>query len=636
MVVALLSHTAFADSSAQKMTPQQALLQAVSSNSLAGVKTAIQQGANVNAPDAFGTTPLMTVSLITFKTLSPIIPYLVSEGASLTAKDKNGCTALDYALLGFTPETISFLESKKAPIGTNALVNAINQKNIPAVEKALKDPHANPNLVVGQGPLLALLTCSDTENSLQIAETLLKAGASVNLLDAFGNTPLMNAVQENSPKMAALLIRSKADLNFQDKVGCTALMDAVIQGNLLLTKALVSAGAATTPRATQQYYSDTALLIAMNQQTPSLLIVQALLQAPDLHDTPHMKGSLNMQDSNGWTALIYAVSANNLPLTQALVSAGAKSTLQANALGIAVTNQTLSLPIVQALLKAPDAKDSINLSNNNGETPLMIAAFRGNFPITQALIAAGADATIADKQGDTALSVAQPNCKPALEAALATANSNLLNAVANNDLPGVNKALAAGANPNIDLSQIMGAGNSQSLLTITANHNNTAIAEALIAAKANVDFQNYQGATALIYAASNGNLEIVNALLAAGANPNFQTNAANTSTTALIAATHFNYTPIVEALLKAPTISQSINFQDTTGMTALMYAAQNNSLPILQLLVKIPGININLVNNNQNAPGDLGQGSTAFDYTTNQNCTDFLKQHGAVSGFTAS
>ena len=139
-------------------------------------------------------------------------------------------------------------------------------------------------------------------------------------------------------------------------------------------------------------------------------------------------------------------------------------------------------------------------------------------------------------------------------------NSNLLNAVLDNDLADatkaladVTKALAVGANPNMVIDLNPGTS---SLLIAAVNQNNTAIAQALIAAKANVNFQDDQGATALIYAASNGNLALVNALLAAGANPNLQTNAANASTTALICAiTWGNFTSVVEALLASPALT---------------------------------------------------------------------------------
>ena len=216
-----------------------------------------------------------------------------------------------------------------------------------------------------------------------------------------------------------------------------------------------------------------------------------------------------------------------------------------------------------------------------------------------------------------------------------SADNNLVNAVlVSPNLAGVQAALAKGANPNLVVG--LNSENHSSMLILAAEDNNTAIAEALIAKKANVNFQDDKGGTALIYAASNGNLELVNALLAAGANPNLQINAANNPTTALIVAAADNFTSVVEALVKAllkedSTISKKsinaqdysgstaliyavsagneamvaalvgvngngidANLQDNTGMTALMYAASSNSdlLPILQLLVKIPGINL--------------------------------------------
>ena len=941
MVIALLSHTAFAATSVQKMSPQQSLIQAINHEDFSAVQTAIKNGASVNAFDTFGTTPLMTANLITYKTMPPLVPYLVKEGASLIAKDHNGCTPLDYALLGFTPAIVAFLKNKKAPIGTNALVNAINQNNIPALEKALKSG-ANPNLIVGQGSLLCLLTCSNTESSLLLAEALLKAGAHVDLPDTFGNTPLMDSIQENNLKMIQLLIRHKADLNLQNKNGETALMQAVdaknlpivqalitagakttpqidkanslgtaltiavqspapsldiikallkasdreqsintqdadgstalmyavFAGNLSVVQVLLAAGAKTTPQADQAASSDTALLVAINQQTPSLPIIKALLNAPDSKDsiniqdntgytalmyavggsnlhltqllvaagakttpqanlannglataliiavtqqTPSLaivtallgahdiKDSINLQDNTGWTPLMYAVSAGNLPLIQALLTAGAKTTPQANpanylntalllatdqnapslpvvdallkasdikdsinmadntgrtaliyavnindlpltqaliaagakttpranqanllntVLLMATSQQTPSLAIVKALLQAPDIKDSINLQSSDGWTPLMWAAYegnlpiiqallaagakttpqatansfrsdtaliiatgsetlslsaieallkvsdikdsinlqgyngwtalmwaanRGNLPITKALLAAGANPTITTPQGKTAWSFATPNCQPLLPTPPSvTANNNLLNAVFNNDLPGVKKALAAGANPSRVLPPIAGT-TTNSVLILAIGLNFTAIAQTLIAAKANVHFQNSQGqtalteaasrgnleliqeliaakanvniqessgATALIYAAFDGNLALVNTLLAAGANPNFQTNAANTSATALILAAKAGSEAMVKALLGAPAISQSINMQDNTGSTALIYAASLGNTAMVQALASIKGIDANKQDNT---------GMTALMYAASNN-----------------
>ncbi len=212
-----------------------------------------------------------------------------------------------------------------------------------------------------------------------------------------------------------------------------------------------------------------------------------------------------------------------------------------------------------------------------------------------------------------------------------------MNAIFNNDLPGVKKALAAGTNPN---TPAIGGGINSSFLIIaiginpaiaqalitaganlnfqgsttalieSANHENLELVKLLLAKKVNVDFQSNQGATALIMAANNGNLEIVKLLLAAGANPNLQTNSANGSATALTSAAIGNFTSVVEALAKAPTISQSINKQDSTGATVLIYAAQAGNTAMVKALASIKGINANIQDNT---------GMTALMYASSNN-----------------
>ncbi|MCX7351969.1 MAG: ankyrin repeat domain-containing protein, partial [Proteobacteria bacterium] len=108
-----------------------------------------------------------------------------------------------------------------------------------------------------------------------------------------------------------------------------------------------------------------------------------------------------------------------------------------------------------------------------------------------------------------------------------TTNSVLILAIGLNFTAIAQTLIAAKANVHFQNSQ------GQTALTEAANHGNLELVNSLIAAKANVNIQESTGATALIYAADKGNLPLVNILLAAGANPNLQTNAANGSTTAL-------------------------------------------------------------------------------------------------------
>jgi len=62
------------------------------------------------------------------------------------------------------------------------------------------------------------------EFKLEIMKQILTIGASLNLMNEDGNTPLHFAVQLKSP-IVSLLIERKADLNLKNKLGNTPLME---------------------------------------------------------------------------------------------------------------------------------------------------------------------------------------------------------------------------------------------------------------------------------------------------------------------------------------------------------------------------------------------------------------------------
>ncbi len=298
------------------------------------------------------------------------------------------------------------------------LLDALNTANpsLATIQKLLTIPAVKDNINLQDSNSMTALMYAVSAANLPLTQALIAAGAKTTPpADQANNsdTALFIAVSQETPSLPiikALLNApdSKDSINIQDNTGYTALMYAVGGSNLHLTQLLVAAGAKTTPQANLADNGlATALIIAVTQQTPSLAIVTALLGA---HDIKH---SIDIQDSNGYTALMYAAQVGNFPIVQALLAAGAKTTPQASsayhsrtALLCALTEPTPSLDIIDTLLKAPDIKDSINIQDNSGHTPLMWAANEGNLPIVQVLITTGADVTIATPQGQTALSLA--------------------------------------------------------------------------------------------------------------------------------------------------------------------------------------------------------------------------------------
>lgn len=126
----------------------------------------------------------------------------------------------------------------------------------------------------------------------------------------------------------------------------------------------------------------------------------------------------------------------------------------------------------------------------------------------------------ADRQ-EVAQAVAQftPTPKPAPKVELDPSTSNLLQAAVLDDLPLLQRALNAGANPNDK------GGNGETGLMLAAIHDNIAITSALLQAGAKVNAVDSKGRTALHVAARYNATRVAAALLDAGAFAAAQTDA---------------------------------------------------------------------------------------------------------------
>lgn len=68
-------------------------------------------------------------------------------------------------------------------------------------------------------------------------------GADVNLVDNYGNTPLIQACIYNNPEIVDLLIKSGADVNKENSKGVTALLLALENRYIDIIKLLLNAHA---------------------------------------------------------------------------------------------------------------------------------------------------------------------------------------------------------------------------------------------------------------------------------------------------------------------------------------------------------------------------------------------------------
>ena len=137
----------------------------------------------------------------------------------------------------------------------------------------------------------------------------------------------------------------------------------------------------------------------------------------------------------------------------------------------------------------------------------------------------------------------------------------------------------------------------------------------LITARANVNLADNNGVTPLINAASNGNVAILQALIAANANVN---QADKKGITPLMYATFFNgNVAILQALIAA---GADVNQADKKGVTALMYAARGRKVELLQGLLNA-GADVTAVDNAGLLAIDWGRKNegTIFDLARERN-----------------
>lgn len=155
-----------------------------------------------------------------------------------------------------------------------------------------------------------------------------------------------------------------------------------------------------------------------------------------------------------------------------------------------------------------------------------------------------------------------------------TQNQILLQAIKNQDLEGVNAALANGADANAGYPNYFPA------LVLAASRGNLAIFNTLLEAGADVNLDTGEGETALMYAAVGGHLEMAQILIKKGADVNVQ-DGGDAGGTALMNAAAGGHIEIVKLLLANGADASTKNLY---GDTALTLAQQNGYPQIVELL----------------------------------------------------
>ncbi len=186
----------------------------------------LNAGAKVDIVDNNGNTPLMYA--IRNNMPSEVIRKIIQSGADINQKDKNGDTLLMYAIKNNAPqEDIEQLVQYGADVniadkeGVSPLAQAIKQNQYDLMELLLnKGADVNTSLP-NDMPILLYAFSNSVSN--KILFSLLQKSVDINQQDAKGNTILLKALQQHNIPLVKELLARNADVNLRNKNGENAL-----------------------------------------------------------------------------------------------------------------------------------------------------------------------------------------------------------------------------------------------------------------------------------------------------------------------------------------------------------------------------------------------------------------------------
>ncbi len=329
------------------------------------VQCLLEKGSDPSTIGPDGCTPLQLAAHVGDLAMAE---HLLDKGADINAaRKKTGLTPLILATAYGHPEVVSLLLSHHADMqkteqqGHTALFSAITSHH-EAIIPLLKAAGAKPS----EADSLALLSVV-INNRPDLAKQFLDIGVDANYKDPHGFTALLLAASPGRTDAQALplvqtLIDGGADVNTTNSTGQTSLLAAALSGKAATVRLLLEHRA--NVNAQIMPIGTTALMLATLRvpfpQDDALGTVTALLAGG---------ARIDAQDARGQTALLQALFGRNADAARLLIAHGANTAI----------------------------------ANNDGETPLMIAAEVGLPEIVTTILAKKTGVNKKDKKGRTAL-----------------------------------------------------------------------------------------------------------------------------------------------------------------------------------------------------------------------------------------
>jgi ankyrin repeat protein len=344
--------------------------------------------------------------------------------------------------------------------------------------KALLKQMADVNGAQGDG--MTALHWAAVKNDVELAQTLLYAGANVRAKTRIGDyTPVVLAAKSGNAGVLATLLSSGADVNAKTSNGSTALMLAAASGSVDAVKALVEHGAEVNGMEPVRGFNAAMFAAASNRASVIDFLAK---RGADLKATTKIV-DLNNIDRSSYGGILFgnpapppapgqtaaqasaglgqgqpnAQAGRNFPgFGRGMGKAGVDRQYQLNELVSTQGGMTpLLLAARQGYMESSSAliaagADVNQVSAGDRTSPLLIATLNGHFDLAKYLLDHGADPTLAEDNGATPL-YAVVNCEWAPKSLYPQPRAYLNQKVGYLDL--MNALLDKGADPNARLKK---------------------------------------------------------------------------------------------------------------------------------------------------------------------------------------
>ncbi|XP_034405166.1 ankyrin repeat and protein kinase domain-containing protein 1 isoform X2 [Cyclopterus lumpus] len=367
----------------------------VASGDAESVEHVLRLGAEVNCTTARGYTPLFVAVM---HSLHDIILLLLEHGAATTQEDEDLWTALHFAAQSGDDRTVRLLLDK------GAVAEAREKNGWMPLHLACQNGHETvvrlllsrmSEEVVGEREAKGRtpLHIASAYGHLSIAKLLLSQGADPNATDCSLSTALHISAEKGHNRVVRQLMQSKVNIDSANSRGYTPLHLAALKAHTGICRQLLTKGASPNCRTLQGWTPMHLAALRGHEAT----VVQLESQG----------SCVNAGGENGWTPLHLACHQGEPEVVAKLLAAKADPNMSEDSKGWTPLHVACASASYPSVLHLISHHADVNAVNSGKVTPLHLAAQHGCISIVKALLLNGADRTLLDSSGSTALNVAQ-------------------------------------------------------------------------------------------------------------------------------------------------------------------------------------------------------------------------------------